>query len=375
MRVGMSSSCVVALTFACSSKSGGPPTSEPQFVTTGETARDLRDRLRRELAEDMLASYQRDKSLMFATRVANPWLIDMRVGSGRIGVGPGDVRVGGIINPDSWRRWPLTLRAGTTGTVHSKRLRVWLAAADPVEAAWVSDDVSWHVPVCGKTAVIPFRITALFARAGDQWYEVFEHVSYGRAGDGPSPRGARMPDAFPAHELVEYPSGELGRPLADLLSGDRDRRTHPIAFDPSHRASTDPLQPAPSFLIGPRFDSEWHAGMGLDRIELGGPVRPEDRRAALLGRSNTIAYWIGNFVGEQASKPAAHLRGTFIFEKRCRLQSCRWLVVQGHLSRAIDDVELARRTLGSVVTSTSPLRFDCDALRVHTASRVHERTR
>jgi hypothetical protein len=64
------------------------------------------------------------------------------------------------------------------------------------------------------------------------------------------------------------------------------------------------------------------------------------------------------------------LRGTFIFEMRCRTpqpncQPDKWFVVQAHISESIEDADLAQRVFGSIVTSVSPLRFACRARRAY----------
>ena len=147
------------------------------------------------------------------------------------------------------------------------------------------------------------------------------------------------------------------RPLAALLSDDPVRQQQVIA--PSPPRGVDAMQPAPTFLVGPRFDSEWHADMDVTRIALSA-TQTSGGRAALLGK--TVAYWVGTLVARRPVAPPTVLRGTFVLEKRCPAAACRWLVVQGHVSRAIDDDELARRVFGSIVASTSPLRFACDEL-------------
>ena len=50
------------------------------------------------------------------------------------------------------------------------------------------------------------------------------------------------------------------------------------------------------------------------------------------------------------------LRGTFVFEKR----DGKWLVVQGHVSKPMDDMELAQRVFGTALVSDKPLQITCD---------------
>jgi hypothetical protein len=218
--------------------------------------------------------------------------------------------------------------------------------------------VSREIPVCGKTAAFPLRITGLYARDGYQWYPVFEHVSYARQPTTYTQlRGARMVDAFPDPQLVDYPGGELGAPLAALLS-DNLAQIHGAPSVPGIL-----LVPGPIGL--PRRASDASRPQPP-----GGPILPEDRRAGWVGGvGGTIAYWIGNFTtnlppGDGLVGGKVRLRGTFVFEKRCSEPSpgCRpdtWVVVQGHLSEPIDDQELAERVFGSAVQATQPLSFHC----------------
>jgi len=50
------------------------------------------------------------------------------------------------------------------------------------------------------------------------------------------------------------------------------------------------------------------------------------------------------------------LRGTFVFEKRAG----KWLVVQAHVSKPIDDIDLAQRVFGTALVSEKPLQITCD---------------
>jgi hypothetical protein len=343
--------------------------STPESTTTAiiETEAARRARILRQLRSDVLADYTADDGLAFETTLIQHALIDPAIGPARIGVGPDDIRYGRRAETRVLR-WPLTVAPGTKTKVQSKLLDVHLAIDRDITAAWISDELSWTVEVCEKAATIPLRLTALYARDGDQWYPVFEHLSFGRSPKAHAPRGARMPDALSDPHLAEYPRGELGAPLAAMLSGRPVKRVRAAALAPPPR-KPDPTLPAQPFLLGPRFEDEWrgddalHARLGVRSI------RPEDRRVGLIGAEGSVAYWVGNFLAERSHAPgeSAHttrLRGTFVFEKRCETptRGCRpdtWFVVQGHLSQPIDDRELAKIEFGSALRSIAPLRFDC----------------
>jgi hypothetical protein len=58
--------------------------------------------------------------------------------------------------------------------------------------------------------------------------------------------------------------------------------------------------------------------------------------------------------GTTASKVL--LRGTFVFERRADL----WVIVQGHISQPIDDIDLAQLVYGTALISEKPLQITCD---------------
>jgi len=291
-------------------------------------------------------------------------------------------------------RWPLRLDGDTASEVRSKKLDIHLSV-DPVTAAWMSDDVSWRITVCGRTAVIPLRITALYAHDGDRWVQVFEHLSL-----------ARVPEPDPSGELV-------GRQVATVVSPAdlRDPLSSALAPILSHQTARipsvvscvtpdcsapksavdddDPLRLAPTLLLAPDPDGEWHGDQDASRIQLvDGKLRSEDRRIGTVARPNeasTIAYWVGNFVADLPNRPAmaagkVRLRGSFVFEKRPLLGAkidaracaradvdCHWVVVQGHLSQPTYDNDLASFVFGTALLSTrddfergKPLAVTCD---------------
>ena len=152
-----------------------PPRPPPAHLhENGASADDDETRLARlvaELREDILLSYERDEPPETETGTLDP-----TVGAARIGVGPGDFLIAAELERAP-SRWPLFVsRDARTGVV-SKRLEIHVAQDQ--SAAWMSDELSWRIGMCGRTAVIPLRATALYAHDGDRWVEVFEHLSFG----------------------------------------------------------------------------------------------------------------------------------------------------------------------------------------------------
>lgn len=320
-----------------------------------------------ELQDDVLSAYDRDEPPDVETGMVPP-----QIGGARIGVGPGDVLIAGELERAP-SRWPLRVDRETPTLVRSKRLELHLA--QDLSAAWVSDELSWRLELCGRTATIPLRVTMLYARDGDRWVQVFEHLSFGHA---PAPRrdgqlyGATIPAAVVTGDLRD----ELSRVAAPLLFDQLSRDPSVIATGPE------------AMLLGPDITSEWHGADVLRAQLVPGRMTAEDRRIGTVGRSpgtSTIAYWIGNVVADLPARPGvaagkSRQRATFVFEKR-RVQNakdkpdgrscaaepkgCRWVMVQAHVSQPIGDQDLATRIFGTALTSTAlesgePLKITCD---------------
>jgi hypothetical protein len=364
----------VVVLAACGSqgKPAAPRNDMPlSFAESDETRA---KRMIGDLEDDVLSSYERDD----VPDIDTP-LIPPTVGPARIGVGPGDVLFGDEVRQRASSRWPLFVSASLHTGVRSKRLDVHLAqpARDrQVSAAWLSDEVSWRIDVCGHTAAIPLRMTALYAHDGDRWVEVFEHLSFARI---PVPYASL--DGAPGNELRGSPMVRKGetpivdRKLADELSGvlqslfsrKSARIAEVVSVDPQHLAEDDPRLPAPTLILPPDPDGEWHGDKDITLLAslVDGTLRAEERRIGTIGTSvtrSTVAYWVGNFVGDLSPRPGipagkVRLRGSFVFEKR----GGRWVVVQGHLSEPIDDFDLATLVFGTSLLSEKPLQLSCEA--------------
>jgi hypothetical protein len=325
-----------------------------------------------ELKDDVLTSYERDEPPDVDTG-----MIPAQIGGARVGVGPGDVLIAGELERAP-SRWPLRVERDIPTDARSKRLETHLA--QDLSAAWVADELSWRISMCGRTAVIPLRITMLYARDGDRWAPIFEHMSFGHA---PAPRrdgalyGATIAPAVASRDLADELSSVLNPVLAQ--AGTKTA----LATGPE------------AMLLGPGIDAEFH---GLDVVGArlaAGAMKAEDRRVGFVGRSPaqaSIAYWVGNVTANLPARPGVaagkvRLRTTFVFEKRrmiaagpsdadkrdeleqrtCAEDStdCRWVLVQGHVSQPIGDQDLATRVFGTALMSSNlergePLRLICD---------------
>src|SRR5688500_3445459 len=119
-------------------------------------------------------------------------------------------------------------------------------------------------------------------------------------------------------------------------------------------------------MIGVDVASEWYGADVLHAklVPGAGAMRLEDRRVGTVGRTGSapaIAYWIGNITVDLPARPGiaaglGHFRATFVFERRDNA----WVIVQGHLSHAIDDGELASAVFGTALLSPKPLAVSCD---------------
>jgi SnoaL-like protein len=350
---------------ACTQAKAKPTAIVDVSAAVTDTEVERRQRMETELEDDILSSYERDEPPDLDTQ-----LIDPRIGPARVGVGPGDLLFGSEVLERASSRWPLRIDKTLKTEVRSKRLDIHLSADKAASAAWMSDELSWRISFCGRTAVIPLRITALYAHDGDRWVQVLEHLSFGRqplpAADGQLV-GRPMTDALIDVGL----SDELGRDIVVLFSQQSERIRTLVSLDAEHRAEDDPRQPAPSFLLAPDPDSEWHGDDDVARIQLvdGRLVKIQDRRVGVIGRSvakATVAYMTANLVVDlrvHPGTPASQvlLRGTFVFEKR----NDHWLIVQGHVSEPITDYALASRVFGTALESVNlesgeALRLTCD---------------
>ncbi|MBK7539071.1 MAG: nuclear transport factor 2 family protein [Myxococcales bacterium] len=311
----------------------GPPrrTPPPLADQLANGDRDLKISLRNELRSEILDSYERDDVPDLDTALLPT------IGAARIGVGPGDF----LIDQDLVKfssRWPLTIDPAMAQSVRSKHLDVTLAA--DTSAAWMFDEVSWRLTICGRTLVIPLRLTALYARDGDRWIPALEHLSWGAAPVDLSVLGSSVQSATVSQDIDQA----LEAAIAPLLQAQ-------IPASPSWSKGPDAL------MIGPDWSQEWRGLELVGKALASGKLELEDKRSGVVGRSTdkaTVAYWVGN-LRTTGSAPQRRLRASFVFERHLR----QWVVVQGHVSAPIDDESLARLTVGSALAGLTPLTVQC----------------
>jgi hypothetical protein len=356
------------LVAGCPGAPGKPPAPPTPPPSGNEDAASLA-RLVTELEDDILTSYERDEPPEL-----DSGMVDPRIGTSRIGAGPGDVYIAGdLVRAPS--RWPLDLDPSTRAYVRSKHLEIQIAADQT--AAWMADELSWRIELCGRTAAIPLRITALYAHDGDRWVPVFEHLSFGFP---PAPLDGPLPKAIK--------TAVLSSDFKDELSGVLSRGLFHTPHDPLVVA-----QDRSALVLGPDARDEWH-GAAVAKAQL--PAgKLEDRRVGTVGRNPseaTVAYWIGNYIVDVPARPGVpagkvRMRITHVFEKRrlvppdsgapearsCATSDkgdkadkakrpagdCRWVLVQSHMSQPISDDELTRQVFGTALISPKPLQIDC----------------
>ena len=310
----------------------GPPLSDTQESDDPITPMQLL----RDLETEVLDGYDRDEPIDKDLRV-----IDPRIGGARIGVGPGDVWYGDQVGLGT-SRWPLTIDRTTEVDIRSKKLELHMA--EDQSAAWVSDEVSWRIVTCGRTAVIPLRFTALYVRDGDRWASAVEHLSYGRdvaTGDRPDFGAAFVPAVRDA-AIAKVLDDQLMRILTTA---------RPI----------EGLKVAPeAFALGPGVYTELHGAEIANAPLFSGAIAVEKRRIGVVERgtnlrSATVAYWIGTGLGSRQDASPVRLRITAVFERR----PDGWTIAQVHASLPIDDQALAGNAFGGALQGLNPLRVQC----------------
>ena len=294
--------------------------------------------LLRDLETEVLDGYDRDEPIDRDIRV-----IDPKIGGARIGVGPGDVWYGDQVGLGT-SRWPLTTDRSTDVDIRSKKLELHMA--EDQSAAWVSDEVSWRIITCGRTAVIPLRFTALYVRDGDRWASIVEHLSYGRAVDAGDRAdfGAAIVGATRDPAIAKILDGQLTRLLVT---------TRP----------TDVKIAAEAFGLGPDVYTELRGAELTNTALFTGDMTVEKRRLGLVERGTggpagaTVAYWVGTALGARPNATPVRIRVTAVFEKRQE----GWAVAQVHASLPIDDQALAGNAFGGALQGLNPLRVTCSS--------------
>jgi ketosteroid isomerase-like protein len=325
-----------ALLVACSGRAGRGGATPPADTEDLGPATDRRS-LAAELEADVLIGYDRDEPLDVDVRT-----IDPGVGGARIGVGPGDVWVGFQVGVAT-SRWPLVTDAETPAAPYSLALRSQVSR--DLSAAWVVDELSWRLTACDKVAVVPLRLTSLYARDGDRWVPVVEHLSLGRA--------VRSDERADFGLAVEAAPGRVDQDQAltaavEALVG----ATRPIDVALVDQAVLVPPGPAAPLRGRQIATTPWGApGATVEAYRLGTVGRDPVRAG--------VAYWVGTLAVPAGVDRRVRMRATFVFE---RIKG-GWALAHGHVSLPEEDADLAARFLGPAVTSFNPLRVDCRRLR------------
>jgi ketosteroid isomerase-like protein len=308
----------------------------PRLADSDNLADLSRGALTRSLEREILDGYNGEDVLELAGRVTDP-----RVGGARIGVGPSDVWVGQQLRM-AGPRWPVSDELELAPWAESMNLRVNLS--EDRLTAWVSDVISWRVEVCGKIAAIPLRMTALYARDGEEWSVVTEHFSYGATSEQWKLGASSMPVV--ARETDPRIAASIDQLLAALLTPAR-----PAEFMVSRQA----------LAIGPQAGTELRGDAIVAAPLLALPITVDAARLGfLVSREGdaSVAYWVGTVMARPEGKPQ-RLRATLGFE---RGPDQSWMLAQAHVSAPISDEDLFRSVFGDLMVSADPLRMDCSRL-------------
>jgi hypothetical protein len=335
----------------CMRGAGNTPKVPPADPYPGSESDDL-GRLRRELEAEILDGYSRTEMIDPQTWIG---MTDPGVGLVRIGVGPDDLVW--TTKPEDVqprKRWPLG-----DGWARTKLLQIHVTEDGSV--AWAFDEVSWRLEVCGRTAVVPLRVTSFYLRDGERWVPMMEHVSYaqqvgavldnGLAGvalEGQIGPDAAVTGATAVRVAVE---GAIGaRKDADkaaLFASDADALV--LWPDPAHELRGSAVVTGPG--LADSFDASSVTIEGY-RIGLAGGG----------GQGASIGWWAGTLrltarrvdEGQAESIVQVRLRATVIVERTDDL----WRVVQAHVSAPISNADLASAVFGAARGADGVLRCD-----------------
>ncbi|MCE9573608.1 MAG: nuclear transport factor 2 family protein [Deltaproteobacteria bacterium] len=311
--------------------------------------------LRRELESEILDSYQRDDRVAETDWVG---VLSSDLGIVRFGVGPDDEQVTTRGAPPP-RRLPLGLAvsagvAPCDRVLRSKKLELHMA--EDGGTAWVSDEVAACAVVCGKIALVPLRLSAVYVRGADRWVVAVEHLSYAQPAAALIARGEQRATPLDAVTAARSWGPALTALAATAIEASAPEvrakvfATTPDALvwwpDPAHELRGAAVASGPS--LTDAFDAE---KVVVERARIGlGP--------SLSGAPGTIAWWAGTIAitarGTAGAVPI-RLRATLVFERRAD----RWQVVHAHVSAPIDDAALAHEIGGDGARVDHGLVVDC----------------
>lgn len=328
----------LALALAACAGNGRAPRVPLVDATPVDTGDDGSGRLLRELELEVLASY--DHLSLDAASAAGA--VDPAVGLTAIGVGPDEVGASRGLQG----RWPVSEVDGHPVHVVSRALELHLSADRTV--AWTFDQLSLHLPVCGRTATVPLRVAQVYVRDNERWTLVSEHLGYaqsmGRWLDAArGPTGGAMASAI--ERQPESAAALEALTGAVAIAGDRD-----ATWDASADALAvwpDPLQ----ILRGGAVRTGPSLATTLDATALGA----EGTRLA-LGPSRQIAIAATTLlatVDRSAGPVDIRLRATAVIERGA---DSHWRVRMAMVSAPITVAALVGRTVGVVATSVTGSR-------------------
>jgi SnoaL-like domain len=320
--------------------------------------------LRRELEAEVLESYERDDS-----QAGDDWqtAVDPALGIVHFGAGPADQVVTTHGTPPP-HLLPLGLHPGADDVrnpacpenLRSKHLEIHLS--QDAGTAWIADELSACVSVCGKQALIPLRLSAVYVRGGERWVLAAEHLSYPQTAAALIARGeasARPLDpSISARQYGLILRDDVAQAVVATVKADRDRlfATTPDALawwpDLAHELR------GPSITSGPSLTDAFDAAS----------ITPENARIGIGptngGGAGTIAWWSGTIlirarraaVGSAAPDVPVRLRATFVLER----EADQWRIVQSHVSAPIEDAVLATQIAGGATMVDGRVSLPCE---------------
>ena len=346
---------------ACPKQNTGARAAPVGDPFSGESA-DETPVLRRELEAEVLESYERDES-----STSEDWqsVVDPSLGITRFGVRPGDQAVV-TSGPPPPRLLPLGLAPGADDAnnpacdenLRSKHLALHLAPDGAT--AWVTDEIAACVSACGKQALLPLRMTAVYVRGGDRWVLAMEHVSYPQTAADLIARGEAS-----AKPIDSFVSARARTPALAALVGKAIAATEPADRAAAFSTAPDALAWWPELsheLVGPAITTGPSLSDAFDAYS----IAVEGARVGIGPTSGpgAIAWWAGTILVRArkadatgaASDVPIRLRATFVL----RRDPDRWRIVQSHLSAPIDDAALARELAADATIDHGRLSVPCE---------------
>jgi ketosteroid isomerase-like protein len=235
-----------------------------------------------------------------------------------LGAQTGDTFIGDARGSSDIDRRPL---ADLYPQLLSKNLDIQVSTTGAV--GWVFDEISYRIPVEGRWASVPIRVTAVFTRDVDRWVLAMDHWSYARSTSDIAGAGVTV-DA-----LAGDREGSGTKALVSLVGRleNGDKRARALGRSTAERA----------LLLLPGPDAEFHG----DQITAA-PTLPE-----LFGQKGTVGLrqhrvevaptgdvaWMATNLVLSGSDLELLLRATYVFVHGER----GWQVVQEHISAPVPE--------------------------------------